>query len=67
MRTHHVIAIVAVLVGGFGTMQFFFPSVKAEAHINPSGMNVLQMQSDMDTKSLPALKMNDMTFVFDSN
>ncbi len=70
MRVHHVIAVVAILVIGFGTKEFLFPPMKADANISavPSAsLNVLQMQRDMDTKSLPALKMNDMTFVFDSD
>jgi hypothetical protein len=36
MRAHHVIAVVAVLVIGFGAKQYFFPPMKAEADVNPS-------------------------------
>lgn len=68
MRIHHVIAVVAVLVVGLGAKQFFFPPVKAEADINPSvSMNVLQMHHDININNLPVQKMQDMTFVFDSD
>jgi molybdenum-dependent DNA-binding transcriptional regulator ModE len=68
MRAHHVIAVVAVLVIGFGAKQFFFPPMKAEADINPSiSMNVLQMHQDTNMQNLPVQKMRDMTFVFDSD
>ena len=68
MRAHHVIAVVVVLVVGFGAKQFFFPPVKAEADINPSvSMNVLQMHRDTNMNNLPVQKMRDMTFVFDSD
>lgn len=68
MRIHHVIAVVAVLVVGFGAKQFFFPPVKAEADIGPSvSMNVLQMHHDINMQNLPVQKMHDMTFVFDSD
>ena len=67
MRAHHVIAVVIVFVIGFGVKEFLFPPMKADADISgvPSAsLNVLQMQRDMDTKSLPSLKMNDKTFIF---
>ena len=68
MRAHHVIAVVAVLVVGFGAKQFFFPPMKAEADINPSiSMNVLQMHQATNMQNLPVQKMHDMTFVFDSD
>ena len=68
MRAHHVIAVVAVLVVGFGAKQFFFPPMKAEADINPSiSMKVLQMHQDTNMQNLPVQKMHDMTFVFDSD
>lgn len=69
MRPHHVIAVIAVILIGFGAKQYFFPPMEAEADIHavPSAsMNVLQMHRDIDTKSLPVQKMRDMTFVFDS-
>jgi hypothetical protein len=67
MRVHHVIAVVAILVIGLGAKELLFPPMKADADIRdvPSAsVNVLQMQRDMDTKSLPALKMNDKAFIF---
>src|SRR5664280_825337 len=68
MRAYHVIAVVAVLVVGFGAKQFFFPPMKAEADINPSiSMKVLQMHQDTNMQNLPVQKMHDMTFVFDSD
>lgn len=68
MRKHHVIAVLAVLIIGFGAKQFFFPPVKAEADISPSvSMNVLQMHHDINMQNLPVQKMHDMTFVFDSD
>ena len=64
---HHVIAVAAVLVIGLGAKQYFFPPRQADANINPVlsvSMNVLQMHSDLDVKSLPVQKMKDMSFVF---
>jgi hypothetical protein len=55
------------LIIGFGAKQFLFPPKKAEADIGAvPTMNVLQMHSDIDTKTLPVQKMNDMSVVFDS-
>jgi transposase-like protein len=67
MRAHHVIAVVAVLVIGLGAKQFWFPPKQADADIIPvanASMNVLQMHSEIDMKTLPQHKMNDKTFVF---
>jgi predicted transcriptional regulator len=67
MRAHHVIAVVAVLVIGLGAKQFLFPPKQADADIivvPSASMNVLQMYSDIDMKTLPQQKMNDKTFVF---
>jgi hypothetical protein len=68
MRAHHVIAVVAVLLIGLGTKQFFFPATKADADIHAvssASMNALQMQIDYpNTENLPVQKMHDMTFVF---
>jgi len=70
MRAHHVIAVLAVLVIGLGAKQFVFPPKQADADINavPSAsMNVLKMHIDHPNRNnLPSQKMNDMTFVFDS-
>ena len=68
MRTHHVIAVIAVLIIGFGVKLFFFfaPVAEADIHAVPSAsVNVIQMHSDIDMKNLPVQKMHDMTFVFD--
>jgi hypothetical protein len=71
LRAHHVIAVVAVLLISFGAKVFFFSSAPtAEASIGAPNalpgatLNVLQMHRDVDTKSLPVLKMNDRTFIF---
>ena len=66
MRTHHVIAIVAVLVVGVVAKQFFFPPIKAEADISHTvSMNVGDIQNGMKLETLSAPKLNDRTFVFD--
>ena len=64
MRKHHVIAVVAVLLIGVVAKQFFFPPKAAEADPHPATMDIRQMH--LDHPSLPAQKMHDMTFVFDS-
>ena len=66
LRAHHVIAVVAILLISLGVKMFFFaaPTAEATIHAIPSAMNVLQMQRDVDTKSLPVQKMNDKTFIF---
>jgi len=67
MRTHHVIAVVAVLIVGLGAKQFLFPPKQANADIDAissASVNILQMHSDIDTKSLPVQKVNDKTFIF---
>ena len=68
MRAHHVIAVVAVLVIGFGAKLYLFPPKQAEADVfSTATMNVLQLQTEVDMKQLPAQKMHDRTFVFDSD
>jgi hypothetical protein len=64
MRKHHVIAVIAVLLVGVGVKQFFFPPKAAEADPPSGNMDILQIH--MDHPNLPAQKMHDMTFVFDS-
>jgi hypothetical protein len=67
IRAHHVIAVLTVLVIGLGAKQFLFPPRQADANINPvlsASMNVLQMHSDIDVKSLPVQKMTDKSFIF---
>ena len=68
MRAHHIIAVVAVLVIGLGAKLYLFPPKQAEADVFPTATtNVLQLQTDIDMKQIPAQKMNDRTFVFDSD
>jgi len=65
MRTHHVIAVVAVLIIGFGAKQYLFPPKQAEADSLPTATtNVLQLQADINMQQLPQQKMNDKTFIF---
>jgi hypothetical protein len=62
-----VITVVAVLVISFGTKVFssWPPTAEADVPAVPTAdMNVLQMHRDVDTKSLPVLKMEDRTFIF---
>jgi hypothetical protein len=61
---HHVIAVAAVLVIGLGAKQYFFPPVIAHA-ISSGGVNVLQIQRDVNMQAVPTQKLHDMTFVFD--
>ena len=64
MRVHHAIAIVAVILIGFGLKLTFFsaPSADANAQNESVRMDVFHMQQSI--KNLPAQKMHDMTFVF---
>ena len=65
MRAHHAIAIVAILLIGFGLKLTFFSPPPAEAvvpQVEIVRMDVFQMQQN--AKNLPEQKMNDMTFVF---
>jgi hypothetical protein len=68
MRAHHAIAVVAVVLIGFGVKLFFFPTPVAEANI-PAVLNThvdpLQMHiHHPNIKNLPPHKLHDMTFVF---
>jgi len=61
MRFHHVIAIVAVLMIGFGVKVFFFssPAVEAEVPKN-AGMNIFQLHMDYpNMKTLPVQDVKD--------
>jgi uncharacterized protein len=62
---HHVIAVAAVLVVGLGAKQYFFPPEIAHA-IPSGGVNVLQMQRDVNMQAIPTQKLHDMAFVFNS-
>jgi hypothetical protein len=59
IRTHHVLAVVVVLVFGLVAKQYFFPPMEAEAnlHAAPSAsMNVLQMHRDINMQNLFSAK-----------
>ena len=65
MRAHHAIAIVAILLIGFGLKLTFFSAPPAEADarsVESVRMDVFQMQQNI--RNLPEQKMHDMTFVF---
>jgi hypothetical protein len=68
MRVHHAIAIVAVILIGFGVKVLFLPTPGAEADIRAvqsSSINVLQMHLDfLNMRDLPLQELHDMTFVF---
>jgi transposase-like protein len=68
MRAHHAIAVVAVILIGFGVKLFFFsaPAAEADIHAIPSAsMNILQMHINHPNKNdHPVQKMHDMSFVF---
>jgi molybdenum-dependent DNA-binding transcriptional regulator ModE len=67
MRAHHLMAVIIVFIIGLGAKEFLFPPIKADADVRPSaGLNVLQMQRDLDMKRLPVQSLHDLTFVFDS-
>jgi hypothetical protein len=71
MRTHHVVAVIAVLLIGLGAKLFFLPATDAEASIHAAasaGVDVLQMHVDHpNIKDLPVQKTDDMTFVFSNS
>lgn len=63
MRLHHVIAVAAAILIGFGVKLLFFPAPIAEADasgVKSFSMHVFQMHH----KGLPVQKVNDMSFVF---
>lgn len=68
MRAHHALAVVAVMLIGFGMKLFFFSAPAAEADtqaVSHASMNVLQMHIDHpNLKKMPVQKMHDMTFIF---
>jgi hypothetical protein len=63
MRAYHAIAVVAVIVVGFGLKLIFFPAPIAEANVG-SVKSVSMDISEMQIKNLPVQKLHDMTFVF---
>jgi hypothetical protein len=63
MRVHHAIAIVAVVLIGFGLKLTFFSAPPAEA-VPVEGMRVDISQMHQNIRNLPEQRMHDMTFVF---
>jgi hypothetical protein len=64
MRAHHAVAVLTVLLVGFGVKLYFFSTPTAEADessVKSSSMEVLKMQENI---KLPTQKIHDMTFVF---
>ena len=63
MRAHHVIAVVTVILIGFGVKLLFFSVPAVEAGIRTganASMNILQMHIDHpNMKNLPALDVKD--------
>jgi hypothetical protein len=65
MRAHHAIAIVAIILIGFGLKLTFFSAPPAEADarsVESVRMDVSQIEPNI--KNLPTQKIHDMTFVF---
>jgi hypothetical protein len=60
MRVHHAIAIVAIVLIGFGLKLTFFSAPPAEAV--PVRMDISQMHQNI--RNLPEQRVDDMTFVF---
>jgi hypothetical protein len=63
MRVHHAIAIVAVILIGFGLKLTFFSAPRAEA-VPVEGVRMDVFQTHQNIRNLPEQKMHDMTFVF---
>ena len=62
MRSRYLIAILVLVLVGFGSKLFFFAAPIAEANPKPSsGINISEMQKNL---ALPHQKLHDMTFVF---
>jgi len=65
MRAHHVIAVVVVLLIGFGVKLTFFNAPAAEADSTPTkiiSMNIPAMHEN--AKNTPVHRVHDMSFVF---
>ena len=71
MRAHHALAVVAVMLIGFGMKLLFFSAPAAEADtqaVSHDSINVIQMHIDHPNKNnMPTQKMHDMTFIFSDN
>ncbi len=68
MRIHRVIAVVAVVLVGFGVKVIFFSTPPAEADllsVKIINMDVSQMHQNIGNLSVE--KINDRTFVFDDD
>jgi len=63
MRVHHAIAIVAVVLIGFGLKLTFFSAPPAEA-VPVEGMRMDIFQMHQNIRDLAEQRMHDMTFVF---
>jgi hypothetical protein len=63
MRSHYAIAVVAVILIGFGVKLFFFRAPAVEAGVAPganASMNILQIHRDHpNIKDLPVLDVKD--------
>jgi hypothetical protein len=65
MRAHHAIAVVTVILIGFGLKLGFFSGPTAEADVSSvKNVNIDISQMHRNIKNLPAEKFQDMTFVF---
>jgi hypothetical protein len=65
MRADHVVAVVAVILVGFGVKLIFFTAPTAEADplsIKSVGVDVSQLHRNV--KDLPVQKLHDMSLVF---
>ena len=65
MNAHHAIAIVAVILVGFGLKLIFFSTPIAEADVAPVGSVRIEISEvHLNSKSLSLEKFHDMSFVF---
>ena len=65
MRAYHVLAVVAVILLGFGVKLTFFNAPAAEADsasIESASMDITQLHQN--TKNVPMQTTHDMSFVF---
>lgn len=66
MRAHHVVAVLAVLIIGWGMKQFLFSTPQAQANLSATeSVSPIQMHVGYpNTDQLPVQKPNDRSFVF---
>jgi hypothetical protein len=65
MRAHYAIAVVAVILVGFGLKLIFFSAPIAVAHtgvVKSVSMDISEMRQSI--RNLPVEKLHDMTLVF---